>query len=162
MNAMTAAEKQRRYRERKKVKEVAENLFEGRTFLTIEEFLAGVEFDEREFYAYLWDESDGEETEECREEKEAVRQEAYDEVYKEVYTEVYDQAYHEALADGDEEEDAKAFADEEAKAAAHEEAMEAANEAEQDWKREREDYDEVCIEYPLQDLLAAYRYASGI
>ncbi|MES9929580.1 MAG: hypothetical protein ABW158_15835 [Candidatus Thiodiazotropha sp. 6PDIVS] len=170
MMALTNAEKQQAYRERIKVKKIADELFDGRIEMTIEDFLEVMSFDEIVFH----DELDGlgEETEEYRESKNKIYQEAYDEAYQEVYElayqQAYDKAYKEAIEAGEITEDDDELdlieqdADEYATDQADEPADEAATEAVNQWETEVKDYGLTCVEYSLVDLLAAYRAALSI
>lgn len=153
MNAMSNAEKQKAYRERQAAKKVADELFEGATELTIQEFLDGMEYDETLFFAML--DGLGEESAEYTEERDGVWQEAYDEAYQDLYQE----ALTEAEADGF---DIRNDDDSEIQSTAHERATEIADEAVDEWEHAIEDYESTKIVYSLQHLLAAYRAAHGL
>lgn len=167
MNAMTSAEKQKAYRERQKVKAIAEEHFDSQQFVTIEAFLEAVEFDQTVFFDEL--KGLGEETNEFKEEREEVYRDAYDTAFQAAYDTAFQNAYEvglqEAVASGDfdPQQDSDDFIREEADGAAKEEADEAAkeeaNEAVDEWEASQESYESTCVEYSLVDLVAAYRAA---
>ncbi len=147
---MTDAEKQRAYRERKKAQKIADELFEGESELTVQEFLDGMEYEEDVFWEYL--DGLGEETSEHQDEQQEVWQEAYDETWGVTYRKELGEAIAAGL-DPDEE------GDDEIREDVNEVATEEANEAVQDWRSSLEDYAQTRVQYNLVDLLAAYRAA---
>jgi hypothetical protein len=132
---LTDAQRAKAYRDRKRVRHIAESEFGGSEHLTVKKFLEVVNFDHSEFWERL-EELDSEETEYFTEKSNEVWQEAFDEAIEE------DEDY-----DPDEDEDA--------------EFRDAANDALREWQEVNYD-PATCLEYALSDLIDAYREAHNI
>ena len=106
--------------------------------LSISEFLGNVEFNQNEFYGHL--ENKGEEADWFADERDDQYQNAYSEAYDDAISELGDGCVYEAEHH------------------AHEVATQYVNQ----WESELTDYAETKVMYHLEDLIAAYRHASGI
>lgn len=150
MNTMTSAEKQRAYRQRKEAAEIAQNRFGGKTEMTYPEFLEVVGFTTDDFLFCL--NGLGEETDEHQEEREDIRTDAFETALEEAYEEL--RSNHGDDFDEEDKEDIRIEANERARGSA--------DEAVKDWQDGIEDYNERCVVYQLEDLIAAYREACSL
>ena len=117
--AKSNAERVRQFRRRQKARQAADEVFDGEMYLTLEVFLEKTKdiYVEDVFYDWLTN-CDSEETNEYREESNAVWKAAYDETWQEAFDkawqeahdkawqETYDETYLKCLEDGDDEDDA--------------------------------------------------------
>jgi hypothetical protein len=150
MSPMTAAEKQKAYRQRKEAAIIAQNHFGGKTEMTYPEFLGVAEFNLNDFLFCL--KGLGRESDKYIEERDDIYKEAFDETFKEEYAELL----------RDQGDDFDPEDDDDIREEAEERARDAAGERLEEWQASITDYRESCIVYSLGDLIAAYREACGL